>query len=219
MDTTFFGDKGLLLCRSNDQRNLWWQEVESETVSEYSSAVRCLFNLGYTPTAFIIDGKPGVRQMLEKQYPYIPIQHCQFHQIQTIKQYIPKKAKSEAAQSLRSITMRLARSHEIQFITALNIWHILHKNYLNQKTYNTDPHSKRKWWYTHRRLRSAYHSLKRNLSYLFTYQQYSYSHLNVPNTTNHCDGYFSHLKERINRHRGLRHDRKWKMIHYLLENW
>ena len=52
-----------------------------------------------------------------------------------------------------------------------------------------------KWFYTHKRLRSAHQCFKINPPYLFTYQKYS--ELNIPHTTNSLDGCFAYLKELI----------------------
>jgi len=68
--------------------------------------------------------------------------------------------------------------------------------------------------YTHKRLRSAYRSLKINLPYLFTYQKYP--QLNIPNTTNSLDGCFAYLKELVRVHRGANKGRKRKIIHDIL---
>ena len=217
MDVTSLGKLGnLLLCRS-DQTNLYWRYTESECATDYERAVRTMIAIGYDLRGFVVDGKPGVIKMLQERYTSIPCQYCQFHQIKTIKQYIPRRAKSEAARSLRRLALRLSDYRYWQFETALQIWWILNRDFLQEKTTNNDPGQKRKWRYTHEKLRSAYNSLRRNLPYLYTFQKYA--ERNMPNTTNACDGYFSHLKERLNRHRGLSLQRKKKMADYLLENW
>jgi hypothetical protein len=71
-----------------------------------------------------------------------------------------------------------------------------------------------KWFYTHKRLRSAYRSLKINLPYLFTYQKYL--KLNIPNTTNSLDGCFAYLKELVRVHRGINKTLKRKIIQEIL---
>ena len=68
--------------------------------------------------------------------------------------------------------------------------------------------------FKHRRLRSAFRSLNTNLPYLFTYK--NFPNLNIPNTTNSCDGYFAHLKQKVKIHRGLTKQRRNNMINYLL---
>jgi hypothetical protein len=68
--------------------------------------------------------------------------------------------------------------------------------------------------YTHKRLRSAYRSLRLNLPYLFTYKKYP--ELNIPNTTNSLDGCFAYLKELLRVHRGSTRSLKNKIIEEVL---
>lgn len=217
MDATNIGNVGMLtLLRDTKKRNLLWRWSTTEKVEHYRKCLFSLEKLQYSFSAFVIDGRAGVRQMLERIYPRVPIQYCQKHQIEVIKRKIPMKAKTEAGKSLRCLAQRMAESLFLQFSIALEVWFVLYGAFLNEKTYSSDSRSKRKWWYTHKQIRSAYHSLKRNLPYLFTYQKHP--NLDIPNTTNICDGYFSHLKDRLNRHRGLSFYRKLSMTNFLLEN-
>lgn len=62
--------------------------------------------------------------------------------------------------------------------------------------------------------RSAYLSLKNNLPFLFTYQKCP--ELKIPNATNSLDGMFTQLKAKLSVHRGLRKDRRYKMISEIL---
>ena len=68
--------------------------------------------------------------------------------------------------------------------------------------------------YTHKNVRSAFFSLKRNLPHLFTYL--CYPELNIPNTTNTIDGSFASVKTKTAAHHGLRRDRRFKVISELL---
>ena len=63
---------------------------------------------------------------------------------------------------------------------------------------------------THKRLRSAYLSLKRHLPYLFVFQDYK--ELMIPDTTNTLDGQFADLKNKLRNHNGLSKERKMKFI-------
>ena len=69
--------------------------------------------------------------------------------------------------------------------------------------------------YTHRRLRSAYRSLKTNVPWLFT--SYDHKELKIPNTTNAIDGHFADLKNKMRNHNGLSLERKKKFIDGFLE--
>jgi hypothetical protein len=213
LDATFFGRAYGILMARNMEKVLHWQEIESESIAEY---LRCLLELetrGYSFTAVVVDGRQGVRQLLAKRYPNLPIQFCQFHQIEIVKRYIPKRAKTEAGKELRKIALGLTKTYEAEFIRALHSWHAKYAEFLKEKSF---VQGTKRWSYTHRRLRSAYHSLMKNTPYLFTFQDHPI--LEIPNTTNHCDGLFSHLKQKIGIHRGISKQRRKKMIDYFLEN-
>lgn len=213
MDATFFGrGYGILMAR-NHKKVLFWKEIISESINEYEQCFQQLEAMHYRFSAFVVDGRRGVRQLLARKYSDVPIQFCQFHQIQIVKRYIPAKAKTEAALELRQIALKLTRTCELEFEQGLNDWHAKYADFLKEKSY---VEGTTRWSYTHRRLRSAYRSLSQNLPYLFTFQ--SHPNLQIPNTTNHCDGLFAHLKQKILIHRGISIKRRKKMIDYFLEN-
>ncbi len=213
MDATFFTQTdGLLVCRANS-RNLYWKEIRSEKVEHYGACLDALEAAGFRFQSFIIDGRRGVRDMLLKRYSVIPIQLCQFHQIQTITQKLTKRPKLPAGKELRMITLTLTRTTQKEFTDSLDRWHEQWDVFLKERTYSAE--RKRHWRYTHEKLRSAYFSLRRNLPWLFTYLDHPT--LKIPNTTNSCDGSFTHWKNKVKLHRGIKKNRKKKMIDYLLE--
>lgn len=213
MDATFFGrGYGILMAR-NLKKVLFWKKIISESINEYEQCFQQLEAMNYRFNAFVVDGRRGVRQLLERKYAGVPIQFCQFHQIQIVKRYIPARAKTEAALELRQIALNLTRTCELEFEQALNDWHAKYADFLKEKSH---VEGTTRWRYTHGRLRSAYRSLRQNLSYLFTFQNHPI--LQIPNTTNHCDGLFAHLKQKILIHRGISIQRRKKMIDYFLEN-
>jgi len=214
LDATFFGrGYGILLARC-PSKVIYWSEIETETVQVYMDCLDALNAAEYTFSTFVIDGRRGVRQLLEKRFPGTPIQFCQFHQIWIVKRYIPKKAKTEAAKSLRKIALTLAQTSEVEFTQSLNEWHAKYEDFLKEKSFIEG--GTKRWRYTHGRLRSAYRSLRTNLPYLFTFQHRP--NLQIPNTTNHCDGLFAHIKQKVLIHRGISKQRRKEMIDYLLEN-
>lgn len=214
MDATFFKrGSGLFVARANG-KNLYWFQIETEKVEHYEQCLNTLTSAGLVFSSFTIDGRRGVRLMLQAKFPSIPIQQCQFHQIQTIIHKITKHPKLEAGKELLAITLTLSKTTRREFEVGLQAWLAKWHGFIGERTESHD--LKRKWRWTHENLRSAYFSLKRNLAWLFTYQEYP--DLNIPNTTNSCDGSFSHWKNKVGLHRGIRKDRKKKMIDYLLEN-
>ncbi len=154
-----------------------------------------------------MDGRPGVRQLFSD----VPIQMCHFHQKQIITRYLTDNPKLEAGIELKKITATLCQSNERTFTAAIYDWHQKWLLFLKERT--TDPLTG-KWFYTRKRLRSAYRSLKINLPYLFTYQKHP--ELNIPNTTNVLDGCFAYLKELVRVHRGINKTLKKKIIQEIL---
>jgi len=205
---TFWGRSyGVMVFRSPTlKKNLWWKESFQETPWVYEEGLKKLLKDGWTITSVVIDGKRGVAQVFERCG--ISVQYCQFHQVKTITKYLTRHPQTEAAQELRALTLTLKDATEEQFRANLLAWYERHKAFLNEKSFT--PYKKRGWEYTHRRVRAAYRSLKVNLSRLFTYQRYP--QYNIPNTTNTLDGMFSQIKNRLAVHRGLRRDRRYKMI-------
>ena len=208
-DVTFWGrGYGVLVFRSQElQQNLYWTEVISETAENYREARLILEELGYTFDAIVLDGRRGIREVFKD----IPVQICQFHQVAAIKRYLTSRPKLEAGVELRAISLFLTKLDEKTLGQALDEWHTKWQDFLRERTYSED---RKHWQYTHRRIRSAYHSLKTNLPYLFTYR--TYPNLHIPNTTNSLDGSFSHLKDLLSLHRGLKRQRRWRIIQEVL---
>lgn len=163
--------------------------------------------MGYTLQAIVLDGRPGVRQL----FADIPVQMCHFHQKQIITRYLTNNPKLEAGIELKKLTKVLCEANEEDFTTALDDWHNRWSSFIRERT--TDSSTGR-WHYTHKRLRSAYRSLRLNLPYLFTYEKHP--ERNIPNTTNSLDGCFAYLKELVRVHRGSRRNLKDKIIEEIL---
>ena len=211
-DMTFWGrGYGVMVFRSPTlKRNLWWKESFFETPWVYREGLERLIGKGWTITGAVIDGKRGVAQVFEQHG--IPVQYCQFHQVKTVTKYLTRKPQTEAARELRALALTLTQSTEVDFADRLRAWHERWMAFLGERS--PALHTKQGWVYTHRRVRAAYRSLKTKLVRLFTYQRYP--ELNLPNTTNTLDGMFSQIKNRLAVHRGLRRDRRFKIISEIL---
>jgi hypothetical protein len=209
-DTTFWGRAyGVCVFRSwNLKRNLWWSEVNTEKVAHYYYGRKILEDRGWTFTAAVVDGRCGLATVFKD----IPVQVCHFHQIKTVTKYLTRRPKTEAGKELRSLTLTLSRTDEKTFTERLSRWEKKWHNFYTEKTYVLGT---KHWYYTHKNVRSAYQSLKRNLPNLFTYKRYP--DLNIPNTTNTIDGYFASVKKKVAAHHGLRKDRRYKLICQLLK--
>lgn len=208
-DTTFWGRSyGVTVFRSwSLKRNIWWSEVSSEKQVHYYYGRQILEERGWSFQAAVIDGRRGLATVFKD----IPVQVCHFHQLKTVTTYLTRRPKTEAGQELRQLALTLPRSSEKVFSKQLSRWENKWHHFINEKTKIVGT---RRWYYTHKSVRSAFLSLKRNLPNLFTYQKYP--DLGIPNTTNTIDGYFTALKKKVGAHQGLRPDRRYKIICELL---
>lgn len=211
IDTTYFGREfGVMVFRcAIRKKNLWWKVVPYETNAEYQAGVCELEARGWRILGIVCDGRRGLPQL----FYGILVQICQFHQLQVVTRYITRRPKLLASIELRNIDLLLTKTDEPSFSYWLQQWHEKWSSFLSEKSFDVQ---RKQFRFTHRRLRSAYQSLKTNLPYLFTHQQNP--ELNMPNTTNALEGNFSHLKEKIRLHRGLKKSRKLKLINQLLSS-
>ena len=193
--------------KANLSKNLLWKFLPYETIAEYIAGVKDLQERGWNVIGIVCDARRG----LVNAFPGIPVQMCQFHQIQIVLRYITRKPKLEAGKELKELMLLLTKTDEASFRHWLTLWHEKWKDFLAEKT--VDDFTKR-WHFTHKRLRSAYRSLETNLPWLFTFEHHP--HLYIPNTTNSLEGTFTNIKAKIAVHPGLRIDRKQKLIQELL---
>ncbi len=140
-----------------------------------------------------------------RRFPESPMQMCHFHQQAILRRYLTKNPRLEAHIELKELGSTLTSIDKESWVYALDYWHQKWQNYLKEKT--VDPLTS-KWHYTHKKLRSAYRSLKTHTPYLFTFQDYP--DLKIPNTTNSLDGSFTNLKAKVKLHQGVK--RKMKTI-------
>jgi hypothetical protein len=204
MDTTYFGKKfGVMVFKDSLSGSILLKKiVKQETNKLYVEGVEEIIKRGIKIQAIICDGRKGLLQIFSN----IPVQMCQFHQVAIVRRYLTKKPKMQASKELWKLVMLLKQTDKESFIGALNDWYNKWELFLNER--NTDKSGKKR--FIHRRLRSAYRSLKTNLPWLFTW--YDFMELKIPNTTNALDGQFSDLKNKLRNHNGLSTERKQKFI-------
>ena len=205
MDTTYWGHKhGVMLFKDAiSGRDLLWYFVQNETNALYAQGISELESMGYEIPAVVFDGRRG----LPNTFPNKKVQLCQFHQQKTVRKYITKHPKTAAAVELKAIVDMLTKTDKESFEGMFGEWCVKWDNYLKERT--TDPETG-KSHYTHKKLRSAYLSVKRNLPLLFTW--YDNIGMGIPNTTNLIDGHFSQLKRMLRNHNGMKRKRREKLV-------
>ena len=107
----------------------------------YIQGIQKLKGKGFEIVAIVCDGRKGLLQSFKD----IPVHMCQFHQKQIVVRYL------------------LTNTDKESFEGALGLWYEKWKDFLKERSVNL---LNNKTFYTHKKLRSAYRSLKNNLSWL-----------------------------------------------------
>jgi transposase-like protein len=205
-DGTFFGrGYGLMIYRACG-RNIYWQEIESETLAVMEQGLRHLSAQGWRFSSVTIDGRQGTVSLIKRLFPCVPIQLCIFHQKAIVRRYLTAKPKTYCGKEIRTLISFLLLIDEPLFLACLEGIKETYKDFLKERNEQGQ--------FKHRKLRSALRSLTTNAAYLYTWQRHP--ELKIPTTTNSCDGSFAHWKNKVKIHRGLRQHRRAKMIQNLL---
>ncbi len=117
----------------------------------------------------------------------------------------------QASKELWEHVLLLSKTDKESFEGGLTAWHYKWEAFLSERKRGIDGKNR----YVHKKLRSAYRSLKTNLPWLFTW--YDNLGLDIPNTTNAIDGHFADLKNKLRNHNGLSLERKKKFIDEFLK--
>lgn len=210
MDTTYWGRNfGVVILKDNISGTVLWYKFigHKERIDDYAEGIEYLESNGFSIIGLVSDGLKGLRNRFS-QYKF---QHCQFHQIQTVKMKLTNKPKTEAAIELLKIVKGLCNTDKESFIGSFNFWEAKWSDFLKEKSTN----DKGKSAYKHQRLRSAWLSVKHNMEWLWTF--YDNPELGLPNTNNAMEGLNSSIKEKLRRHKGISVERRKDLIIDLLK--
>ena len=205
MDTSYWGRNfGVVIIKDNiTGRVLWYKFIGSrEKTDDYAEGIEWLVDHGYAITGIVSDGFKGLRERF-KEYKF---QHCQFHQILYVRGKLTNNPKTPAAIELLALVKTMCHTDKESFVGAFEEWEKRWSEFLKEKSLRDDG----KATYRHKRLRSAWLSVKHNMKWLWTF--YDYPELGPPNTNNAMEGLNSAIKEKLGRHRGLSMERRKVLI-------
>ena len=197
MDATYWGrDFGVLLIVDAYRKRLLWRKFldKKETIADYLEGIEWLRENNFIIRGIVCDGLRGLAQSLS-QYK---VQYCQFHQVKTVVEYLTKNPQTEAGQELLKIAYLLCHTDKESFEGMMEMWHTKWDRWLKQRSLDRKTGKK---VYTHRRVRSAYFSMKRNMKWLWTY--YDYPDTPIPNTNNILEAINTDLKSKLRVHNGM----------------
>lgn len=206
-----------LIARTPQYVIAWsWAPYES------SGAWSELFNQLPAPGFVVCDGQKGILLALKRSWSATLIQRCHFHVWQNIRVKLTLRPKTAAGQELLQLTRGLWQVYNEQHMEAWQArfkwWEITHGDFVKQRTYAEESRpGKRKWWYTHGRLRSAYYQFKKlqEVNQLFTYVHYP--DVAIPRNTNHMEGGInSQLRTKLKLHRGMSEEHQRRLVEWYL---
>lgn len=176
--------------------------IRNETTSDYQDAVRSIEERGYRINGLILDRK----QSLFKVFSGYRIQMCQFHMKQIVRRYITAHPRLRCARELKELMNTLTWTRKEDFCRGYRNWKTVWSDTLNRMT--TLKSGKKT--YTHKRLRSAMHSIDFYLPYLFSCQDEDC--VGMPNTNNKIEGTSTDLKSNLNNHSGMSIENRKRFI-------
>jgi len=202
--------------------NLYWSFQPSESypavLGDLIKLIELMDNqLGEKPVkplAAVSDWKGAIVAAVAAVFGDIPHQRCLTHVTRTLKLLLPDKSPLEATLALRKISLQLigiTDEDEIaSWFTRLTNWYNRWGYLLKVRTKNTDPVTKRKWWYTHGNLRRAWRQLTHDPKPFF----HHLSCLLLPHSNNSLEGTISQATNKLNDHRGMKLDQQVAFLNW-----
>jgi hypothetical protein len=206
MDATYWGWRfGVVVIKDSRTGKVLWRKFirKKEILADYMEGIVWLEEHDFIIEGIVCDGLRGIFQMLKKYR----VQMCQFHQVKIVKKYLTSRPDLPASRELLEITKLMVHTDKENFEGLFREWAEQWDVFLRERS--RDPETGRTH-YKHRRLRSAYLSIKRNMQWLWTW--YDNIEVGIPNTNNGLEGMFTDLKTKLRNHNGLSRGRKEKFI-------
>jgi len=197
MDATYWGHNfGVLVFKDAKRGKILWRKFldRKEVLADYLEGVEWLEQHCFHIKGVVCDGLRGLPQALSRY----KVQYCQFHQVKTVCAYLTRNPKTAAGIELRGLAKMLCHTDKESFVGALDEWYEQWGNFIKERS---KEEKTGRMTYTHRRLRSAYFSLKHNMPWLWIW--YDYSEIGIPNTNNGIEAMNTDLKTKLRVHNGL----------------
>lgn len=175
------------------------------------------------PAVVVCDGQKGILLAIARCWPKTRIQRCVFHVWQNIRVKLTLHPLTEAGRELLQLTRDLWKVQNLDQAAGwqqqLETWHERHGDFIRARTNkDTSEPGKRRWWYTHGRLRSAYYQLAKLLrdDQLFTHLK-TLTDVPIPRTTNYVEGGInSQLRTKLKLHRGMSEGHQRRLVEWYL---
>lgn len=215
IDATYFTNElCLILYYDYDiQYVQLFRNTNKEKFKEIREDLENLKALGVEVYSVTCDGHKSILKAVSRVYPNAVVQRCVVHVKRQVKNYLSSRPILEQSKQLLAISNKVTAINTIQqcsdWLAKIESWYLEHEAFINQKTMNPETG---RWWFTHKNLHQAYMHIANALPHLFSYL----NDTEIPKTTNELEGYFTHLKEKLTLHRGLKFEAKKNFIKWYI---
>ena len=190
-----------------------YRETNQEKYTEIKEDLQNLKKLGVDVYSVTCDGHKAILKSIKKVFPNAIIQRCLVHIKRQVRNYLSSKPKLEQSASLLKLSNQITSIKSIEdsniWLGAFFNWYKINHEFINQKTQSQNTG---RFWYTHKNLHAALSLLENAIPNMFNYLDDE----QIPNTTNRIENYFTHLKDKLRIHRGLRFEAKKNFIKWYL---
>jgi len=173
---------------------------DGENFEEIKEDLDNLIKLGVQIESITTDGHKSILKAIRKSIPEAIVQRCLIHIQRMCLLWLTRYPRHISGVELRKLVLMLLKikthNDRIYWMKQLDHWYIKHKAYLQERTVNQ---ISGRYWYTHKLLRRSYFTIKRAQPNMFHYLNNPL----IPYSTNGIEGFFSHLKNHLDLHRGL----------------
>ncbi len=215
IDGTYFSN-GLCLILYYDcdlQYVQLYRHTNKEKYREIKEDLENLKLMGVELYSVTCDGHKSILKSVQKVYPNAVVQRCVVHVKRQAGSWLGKFPKLKASQELLQISKRITKLDTINEVNDWLInfyrWHEQNKAFINEQSLSRDTG---RMWFTHKHLRAACSHIINAIPHLFAY----INDCEIPKTTNELEGYFTHLKEKLTLHKGLRFDKRKNFLKWYI---
>lgn len=211
IDAQYYGDCCVIVAKVGKEI-VYWEYFIGETFQNYLIVLSKLKDLNYEVIGITSDWHGSIVSAARYILPEIPHQRCLVHTQRRCQSLLTRKPKTKAGIELKEIVKQINKittEYEANiWFKWLGRWEERYNELIKERSYGKKEDGSRTWWYTHKNLRGAFRTLKSSQNHLFLYLSYE----GLDKDTNGLESEFSHLKQKIGMHRGLKKTRKLAAI-------
>lgn len=215
IDGTYFSNNiCLIVYRDNEIKfTQLYRITDGEYYSEIKEDLENLLNIGIQIESITCDGHKSIVKAIKAVCAQVILQRCLVHIQRECRLWLTTHPKSGPGLSLLNIVYKLntitTHHQSQQWMRDIYDWHIIHKDYIQQKSFS--PNTKR-YWFKHKMVRRAFVHIKNALPNMFEFLFNG----KVPKSTNGLESFFGHLKSHLLLHRGLTKEHRKNFIKWYL---